>query len=136
MDRDEIETKSDSKRTLALIREVGDMLVPGLKSTVDLPELYSSGKCPMLNLQVWIEETSRGSLIRHAFHQKPNTSSLVFHAGGAYSWQSTNITLVEEFRRCFLKIDGCHSVEERIEVARDFLQKMADSQYDHNTRKR
>ena len=56
MYKDIEEAKSNSARTFGLIREVCNTLVPGLRLTVDLPEMHTSGKCPMLDLQVWVEE--------------------------------------------------------------------------------
>ena len=53
MDLDNEEGKTDTLRTMELIREVGNTLVPGLKLTIDLPEFHPNGKCPMLNIQVW-----------------------------------------------------------------------------------
>ena len=55
MDRDCKEGRTDSTRTFDLIKEIGNRLVPGLSLTVDLPELHASGKCPMLDPSVWIE---------------------------------------------------------------------------------
>ena len=37
MEEDETEDKLNSARTFALIREIGNTLVPGLRLTVDLP---------------------------------------------------------------------------------------------------
>ena len=50
MEIDKREGKSDAAWTFSLIREIGDTLIPGLKLTVDLPELHQSGRCPMLDL--------------------------------------------------------------------------------------
>ena len=117
-----------------LIKEVGDTLVPGLRLTVDLPELHKSGKVPMLDIQVWLEQDQDHSIIRHSFYQKPSTSPLVFHAGGAHNWRSKLITLVEELRRRYLHMDGRHSMEDKKEVISDYLQKLSDSGYTHPTR--
>ena len=69
MDMDEREDKSDTVRMFNLIREVGNTLVPGLKLTADLPEFHDSGKCPMLDLQVWIHSEGDHSRVRHSFYQ-------------------------------------------------------------------
>ena len=56
MEKDNEKEKTDAAWTFDLIREVGDTLVPRLKLPVDLPELQSSNKCPMLDLQVWMDK--------------------------------------------------------------------------------
>ena len=97
----------------------------------------------MLDLQVWAEEgkeseggkEGRPARIRHSFYQKDTTSPLVFHAAGAYSWRPKITTMAEEFRRRLLNMDTGHSEKDKEDVIKDFLQKMADSGYQHPTRK-
>ena len=84
LDRDVKEDKLDAARTFELIREIRNTLVPGLRLTVDLPEMHASGKCsmlgkcPMFDLQVWIEQANGVSRIHHTFFQEPSMSPLVF----------------------------------------------------------
>merc|ERR1711867_429748 len=106
MDLDNEGGKTDTLRTMELIREVGNTLVPGLKLTIDLPELHPNGKCPMLDIQVWKEVTEEDfCIVRHSFYQKPTTSPLVFHSGGAHAWRIKIVTLAEEMRRRLLHMD-------------------------------
>ena len=132
--QDQEQGLSDTERTLELIREVGDNLVPGLKLTKDLPEYHENGKCPVLDIQVWLEEKEGFMKIRHSFFQKPTTSPLVFHSGGAHSWRSKLITLAEELRRRLLNMETFHTWDEQRHVIKDFLQKMCDSGYGESTR--
>ena len=44
------EGKTDTPRTMELVKKLRDNLVPGLKLTYDLPELHQSGMCPMLDI--------------------------------------------------------------------------------------
>ena len=86
LDVDNQEGKTDTLRTMELIRQVGNTLLPGLKLTIELPELHPESKCPMLDIQVWKEDTSEGFwIVRHSFYQKPTTSPLVFHSGVAHT---------------------------------------------------
>ena len=39
--------------TMDKIKWIGDRMVPGIRMTRDLSEYHSSGKCPMLDFQVW-----------------------------------------------------------------------------------
>ena len=88
----------------------------------------------MLDLQVWMEEEGGNSKIRHSFYQKPSTSPLVFHAGGAHTWRSKIITLSEEMRRRLLHMDSGHCQSEILDIVKDHMQKLADSGYQHSTR--
>ena len=45
------EGRSDNERTLDLIKEEANKLVPGLRFTVDCQEKNSDGHCPMLDLK-------------------------------------------------------------------------------------
>ena len=115
-------------------------MLKGIRLTMDLPEFHPNGRCPMLDLQVWVDqgkEDEEGSVakIRHSFYQKGTTSPLVFHAAGAYGWRPKIVTMSEEFRRRLLNMDKDHSHEDKETVIQDFLQKMADSGYQHPVRK-
>ena len=91
-DTDMEEGLSDSMRTLELIREEANVQVKGLKFTVDSQEKNPDGKCPMLDLKVWKEQTEEGVTIRHTFFEKDVSSPLVFHAKGAHTWRSKLVT--------------------------------------------
>ena len=125
------EGKSPELVTMEKIRWIGDQLVPGLKLTQDLPENHPSGKCPMLDFQVWAQETGSHVVIRHTFYQKATTSPLVFNAGGAYGWKPKITTLSEELGRRLVNMDLLHTDEERKEIVVDFIQKLNDSGYRH-----
>ena len=62
---------------------MANILVEGIRFTVDLPERHETRKVPMLDLTVWIDTVEGGrKKVRHTFHQKPTTSPLVFHGRG------------------------------------------------------
>ena len=129
--------KTPQERTMEMIRWVGDKMVPGIKLTMDFPEFHLNGKRAMLDLQVGAQEGKEGNAakIRHSFYQKGKTSPLVFHAGAAYGWRPKIVTMEEEFRRRLLHMDTEHNEEDKKVVIQDFLQKMADSGYQHPVRK-
>ena len=66
--------------TVQKIRWLGDRMIPGMKLTYDIPELHPSGRCLMLDFQVWSEEKGGAAVIRHTFYEKSTASLLVFHA--------------------------------------------------------
>ena len=53
--KDLSEGKSPQQLTMEKILWLGDRLVPGIKLTMDLPSFHDNGKCPMLDLQVWVD---------------------------------------------------------------------------------
>ena len=59
--------ESNSERSFELVKEIGDSLVPGLKLTKDFPEYHPNGKCPILDIQVWLEEKQGFKRIRHTY---------------------------------------------------------------------
>ena len=105
------------------------MLVEGIKFTVDLPGRHTSGKVPMLDLAVWLEETRGVKTIRHTYFEKPTTSPLVFHGRGACAIKQKITILGEEVRRRLFNQDPSHTVDERVDILRRFSQKMIDSGY-------
>ena len=50
----------DEVQTLELVRQEGDRQVLGLRFMVDLPSKHPDGRCPMLDLKVWKEESDEG----------------------------------------------------------------------------
>ena len=104
---------------------------------MDLPQCHANKKCPMLDLQVWVDhcQENQRAVIRHSFFQKLTMSPLVFHANGVYAWKPKLTTMSEEFRRRLLHMDSQHTNPEKDEVIEDFLQKMTDSGYNQGARK-
>ena len=48
---------SDELRTMSLIREAADEVIPWLSFTLDVPELHVNYKVPMLDIEVWVDRT-------------------------------------------------------------------------------
>ena len=48
----EYNERTEELATLEKVRWLGNQLVPGLKLTIDLPEMHENKKCPMLDIQV------------------------------------------------------------------------------------
>ena len=96
---------SDGVRTLELIREAADTILPWLQFTLDHPDLHPSVKVPMLDVRVWIDhgaemDPPRADILKWEFYEKPLASSKVLRASTAYAWRSKMVTLnMETFRR-------------------------------------
>ena len=82
-EQDRKSEETPEARTMRLLQEVSNHLVEGLKFTVDLPENHQNQKCPMLDVQVWLEKVGEAVKVRHTFFEKSMTSPLVFHARSA-----------------------------------------------------
>ena len=84
---------------------------------------------------MWVDTKGDHKRIRHSFYLKPTTLPLVFHDSGAFGWKAKLTTMSEELRCRFLHMDSIHLQQEKAEVVKDFLLKMADSRYKHPARK-
>ena len=135
-DRDRQTEETDWERTMALLVEEGDRLVPGIRLTSDLPEKHKNGKCPVLDIAVWKDNSGEGGAakVRYTFFEKEVSAPTVFHAKAAYSWRSKIVTLSEELRRRFRNTDRLHSRQEITDIVERFLIKLATSGYDRGTR--
>ena len=54
--KDNESSMSEEKKTFEIIHEAANNIQEYLKFTVDVPENHVSGRCPMLDLETWIEE--------------------------------------------------------------------------------
>ena len=61
-------------------------------------------------------------------------SQLVFHAKESHIWRIKIVVLSEQLRRRYRNVDEKHSLGEKKEVIRRFLNKIMDSGYDLSTR--
>ena len=105
--------RSEEMATIQKVRWLGNKLVPGLKLTINLPELHDNNKCPMLDIQVWAEDSGDHAIIRHTFYEKETASPLVFNAGSAYGQKAKITTLAEELGRRLTNMDTWHTEEDK-----------------------
>ena len=70
-------------------------ITPMIQMQEDVPSNHSSGKLPILDLDVWV---SQGK-INHRFYKKPMSSRMVFQARSAFSTQKKMSILLEEGQR-------------------------------------
>ena len=125
---------SPEEKTMRKVQELANLLVQGIRFTIDLPGRHTSGKVPMLDLAVWLDD-SDVKVIRHTYYEKPTTSPLVFHGRGACSVKQKIMILSEEVRRRLYNQDPQHSLEERARILEMFSQKLVDSGYAAEIRK-
>ena len=112
------------------LQEVANCLMKGLKFTTDLPEVHHNLKCPMLDVQVWLEprvEEGQVARVRHTFYEKPMASPLVFHSRSAYNWKAKVVTLSKEVKRRLMNMDRSNGKEERVNELKKFSQQQMHS---------
>ena len=94
LDREE----SATKRTARIYKELANTIMPAsIQMEEDIGENHQSGRLPMLDTEVWIEN---GRCIRHSFYRKPMASvELVWERSALPISSKTNILLEEMGRR-------------------------------------
>ena len=65
------EEVADDRRTFEMLREIADTIDPIIQLTVDYPSNHTSGRVPILDLEVWMERNEDGfSQVRWSFYEK------------------------------------------------------------------
>ena len=82
----------------------------------------------------WADKEEGVCVIRHTFFEKEISAPLVFHAKASHTWRTKFVVLSEELRRRLTNMDSRQSLQDRLVVIRNFLEKMSDSGYDNSTR--
>ena len=71
MDLDIRNAIPDEERFMERMRDMASQLVQGIVFTVDLPSRHTSGRVPMLDISVWLEDREgQGPTVRHTYYEK------------------------------------------------------------------
>ena len=88
------------RRTMEVVRDIGNSIHPSIQLEVDYPSNYEDGKMPLLDLKVWVQEGNDGSSrIIHEFYTKDVSSKSVINAKSAFSWRQKRTVLTQELLR-------------------------------------
>lgn len=97
------------KRTMDLIKQIGDSIHPSIILESDVPSNHEDGKVPILDLKVWISEAEtqtegerRKRRIMHEFYSKDVSSKLLIHKDAALSLNTKRIILTQQCLRVIL----------------------------------
>ena len=91
------------RRTMEIVRDIGNSIHPSIQLEVDYPSNYEDGKMPLLDLKVWVQEGGDGSSrIVHEFYTKDVSSKSVINAKSAFSWRQKRTVLTQELLRVLL----------------------------------
>ena len=125
-------SKSDSKVTMEVIRDMGEGASSFMKLTYDIEDNHDDGRIPMLD--VAIVRTSK-NVIRHEFYEKKVAPKRVVLAKSAMP-QSTKIAaLSQEVMRRLMNTGRKVDIEIRIEILNTFMKKLRRSGYCEKERK-
>ena len=84
--------------TATIMRDIANTVMKEIQWTFDAPSLNSDGKCPCLDLKVWIED----GLVMFEFYKKDVSSPYVVMAKSALSVQTKRSSLISEAMRRLL----------------------------------
>ena len=125
---------SDETRTMNLIREAADSIIPWLHFTLDLPELHHNLKVPMLDMEVWVDrKEGREDVLMWDFFEKSSSSSRVLQATSAYTWRAKLVCMNMELFRRHRNTSRQVTLERRIEIVNVFVDKLRGSGYGMST---
>ena len=102
--------RAPDKRTMELIRQVGDDIHPSIKLEVDYPSKHPDKKLPILDLKVWVEQREREiqgsnqmvSVIVYEFYAKEIASKALINARSAMSASVKRTVLSQAVLRVLL----------------------------------
>ena len=135
---DEDKNTPKDKRTMDLIKQIGDSIHMSIVLGGDVPSNHTDGKVPILDLKVWIEdiETPNGKkrYIMHEHCSKQVSSKLLIHRDAALSMSTKRTVLTQQCLRVML---NCSPKLDRKTVERHlnyFMLRMQVSKYDKSFR--
>ena len=103
----EIEVENDllipaDRRTMEVIRDVGNSIHWSIQVEIDYPSNYSDGKMPSLDLKLYTGEVNGKKQIIHEFYFKYVSSKVVIIAESALPLQQKRTILTQEVLRVLL----------------------------------
>merc|ERR1712237_304170 len=116
--------------TASIMRDVANTVMGEIQWTFDAPSLNDDGKCPCLDLKVWVENGE----IRFEFFKKPVSSPYVVLAKSALSEQTKRSSLVAEGMRRLLNCSVELPWETKVAHLSRFAHSMMISGYGHRYR--
>ena len=130
---DEDDGRPPDQRTAELVKQIADSIYPGMITMeTDFPSNQSSGRIPILDLEVWIGPNQE---ILHNFYQKPVSSKRVLSARTAFSSTTKmNMLVAERWRRVF-NISPSLPWEEKAKVLTQFNLAMLKAGHSENFRR-
>ena len=83
---------SDSERTARCIADIANSIDKGIQVTLDLPEMNSDGRLPVLDLKIWIQDNQ----VVHSFYKKKVSSPFTILKRSAIAYSVKRSTIFQE----------------------------------------
>ena len=83
-------------RTLKVLRDIADSIVPMLKWEFDTPSSHENERLPVLDLNIWLDGKDNTNKIKHSFYQREMTNKSVILAPSATPINMKKAILTEE----------------------------------------
>ena len=117
------------ERTMRLLQQVASYVHPSIRLTIDCPSRHVDGKCPMLDVKMWIALVNQERKIVYEHYEKEMTTKAVIHARSAISMQVKRTVLTQEVLRILLHCSEYVEWEAVCGHVNGFLKKMQYSGY-------
>ena len=122
LDREEHE----DKRTFEELKKIANTVFDCVQFTYDTPSSHEAGMCPVLDLQVYIDQED---MIKYQFYSKPSACKFVIPSQSAHSKQMKMSVLVEEGVRRMRNNSRGLDWHVRKEVMEEWARKLRRSGY-------
>ena len=117
------------RRTMAIIRQIGNSIHPSIQLETDCPSNHEDEKMPILDLKVWIQDIGGSRRIIHEFYAKDVSSKAVVNAKSAFSMKQKRTVLTQEVLRVLLNCSPDVPWERVVIHANTMVLRMQNSGY-------
>ena len=128
------ENEEDDKRTMELIKEIGNSIHPSIRLEIDYPSKYDDKKLPILDIKVWIEERQGKRVIMYEHYMKEVSSKALIHIRSAMPTNMKRTILTQEMVRIMLHCSRNLPYEVKVRHINDFILRMQYSGYNKEFR--
>ena len=119
---------------MKFLKSVANSIHPSIRMTTDYTSRYKEGKCPMLDIRMWIEEIEGRYYILYEHYEKEMSTKAVIHASSAIPRQTKRTVLTQEMLRILLHCSNHLAWQIVLKHLNNFMRKMQYSGYDQTFR--
>ena len=132
--RNQDEGIPDDERTMKFLQSVANSIHQSIRMSIDYPSRYEEGKCPMLDIKMWIGEIEGRHYILYEHYEKEMTTKAVIHALSAIPYKTKRTVLTQEMLRIMLHCSNYLTWQIVLKHLNNFMRKMQYSGYDQTFR--
>ena len=114
---------------MTLFQAVASSIHPSIRVTIDYPSKHQTGKVPMLDVQMWIEEIDGRMILVYEHYEKEMATKSVIHSNSALPTSSKRTILTQEVLRILLHCSNYIPQELVRNHINNFMMKMQYSGY-------